>query len=1206
MSNQESSNIEEARLLLASVRKSIQPLSIRKKESLNLAMIMLKEALRLQTPVEKRRQGELSRMMDDQQGRAFTAVFTDRCFRSKSPNHFINLFCHLIDTYGLPRYLSIMNKVRFLFLRTLGPLVPKIAASFAISKLRKCTEHAVIHGESATFFKYLQKRRHQGFHVTVNHLNEAVLGEQEAQRRLSQYIYDLTQEMVESISLSISTLYSQVNPVARADTLEKLGERLRELYRAAMHHKYRHLDGRKNSKFVCLDIEGYSELYLTKDVFMMVLQEPEFMHLSAGIELQACFPDSFLILKELISWSQKRYQQGGAPIKIRIVKGANLGLEDVEASIHGWPRAAFHSKNETDANFKKMLEYACVPEHAQATNISIGSHNLFDIAYALLLRSEQGIEQHISFEILEGMCDHIARVVKELTGAVTMYAPVATKSDFQYAMAFLFRRLDAYTGPDHFLRHFCGMKVGSDEWELQATMFNEACHDIDSVAETPRRTQNRQLPPIQATSELEFENEPDTDFSLPQNMEWARQVIQQRHNYRHEAIPLVIGGNEIHHEKPEGLKYDVSHPQGPSYPFSLATLEDMDQALIFAKGHQSDWAKDECTMQRIACIKAFAQKMRERRSDLIAAMIFDAGKTLEDADKEVSMAIDFAEYYALRMSRLAAINDLNWSYKGITLVLAHSSFPIAIPASGIVAALVTGNCVLFKPAMPAVLCGYKLAQCFWDAGISQSVLQFTPMCNDENHYSVVKDKRISCVVLTGSTNMVQHLLSLRPDLDLFASTGGKNSMIITPFSDLDAAVKDLIQSAFSHNGQKCSSTSLAICTHEMYNDPCFRRQLRDATASLPAGSAWDLENRITPLMEPPSKELLRGLTTLEPGEEWLLQPQQSITNPNLWSPGIKLGVKKGSFMHQTKLFGPVLGLMCADDLDHAIKLANGTRYGLNAGIHTLDDREQKKWQKSMVVGNLCINRPTVGMKVRHQPFGGTKQSSFGFGAKIGGSNYITQFMRVKPVGLPKEKYPVSEPVNQLTPVLEKFNLSAEEQGLWYASLSNYAFYWQQLGTKKDFTKFVGQDNFFLYVPRKRIGFRIQSDDRPIDYLRVFAAALTCGAALHVSWDKTVTDFPTQVDWSMLLPSFSFTEESDEEFTQRILNREIRRLRLLAPITYEIQEACGTAACSMTIAPALPNGRYELLHYLREVSISHNYHRYGNLGPREGELRKPIL
>ena len=150
--------------------------------------------------------------------------------------------------------------------------------------------------------------------------------------------------------------------------------------------------------------------------------------------------------------------------------------------------------------------------------------------------------------------------------------------------------------------------------------------------------------------------------------------------------------------------------------------------------------------------------------------------------------------------------------------------------------------------------------------------------------------------------------------------------------------------------------------------------------------------KVNPLINAPSAHLLRALTSLEEGEEWLLQPQQDTLNPNLWSPGIKIGVKPYSFTHQTELFGPVLGVMCADNLEEAIALANATPYGLTAGLHTLDEREQLLWKKTIVAGNCYINRGITGAIVRRQPFGGCKGSSFGKGAKAGGPNYLIQLM----------------------------------------------------------------------------------------------------------------------------------------------------------------------------------------------------------------------
>ncbi|MCB1117616.1 MAG: proline dehydrogenase family protein [Chlamydiia bacterium] len=1196
MPDKDSPHMEEAKELLNNVRKESFDSDKRKKEALNLAQHLLSESLRIQSKTEKSRQAELFRMMHDARGKTFSTAFTDRAFRTSNPVRATEQICHLLDLYGLPRFLSPIKKLKLCAFRLLGQTFPSLTVKMAMRSLRQMTSHVIIPGEHEKFVRHLEKRRQQNFRLNINHLGEAILGEQEAQRRLNIYLNDLMKDSVECVSVKISTLYSQINPLAWDDTLDKLAERLRELYRAAM--------TTYPAKLVTLDMEEFRDTHLTVDLFKKVLSEPEFLPLTAGIALQAYLPESFDHLQHLTAWAEERMQNGGAPIRIRIVKGANIAMEDVEASIKGWPRAPYQNKVETDGNFKMMLDFAMHPERMSSVRIGVGSHNLFDIAYALILRTERGVETAVEFEMLEGMCDHYRDVIQSLCGNVLLYTPVATAKDFQHALAYLFRRLDENTGPDNFLRYSFGLEPGSDEWDMQVTMFLESCKELNQLDHSCRRTQDRNKP-VQITSATPFENEPDTDFSLPQNAKWAKGIVEEWQHKTIDPIPLVIGSQTIHHNPPSAQGWDKSQPLQSCYSYSSATSAELDKALIVAKGHEQHWANVPVTT-RCACIKKLANILRKKRGALIGAIIKDGGKSFAEADSEVSEAIDFAEYYVDVMQRMHLCTDLELSPKGTYLVASPWNFPIAIPAGSIIGALLAGNCILFKPASETVLCGHLLVRCFWEAGIDQNVLQFIPTADDPEGSNLIRDARLTGVILTGSTETAQHFISLRPNLEISAETGGKNSMIITALADRDQAVRDLLHSAFGHNGQKCSATSLAICEHEVYHDSTFRRQLRDAAASLHVGSAWDMSSKITPLIKQPSEKLLRGLTRLEPGEEWLLEPRQDTRNPKLWSPGIKLGVKKGGFTHQTELFGPVLGIMCANNLDHAIKLANGTPYGLTSGLHSLDEREQHKWQQSIRAGNLYINRTTTGAIVRRQPFGGTKQSSFGFGVKAGGSNYLMQFMHIKHADLPKEKYPVGELVNNLTPLLEKFDFTTEEQGLWYGSLSNYAYWYQRLGNDKDRIKLIGQDNILRYIPRKKIALRIFPGDKPIDILRVIAATLTCKAPLQVSWDPKEIDFRAHANWELLLPHFSLHRETLDELKKRIKNHDIRRLRLLSPPDPSLITVCRSANCTPSIGPVLANGRYELLHYLRELSISFDYHRYGNLGIRDGELRKPTL
>ena len=558
------------------------------------------------------------------------------------------------------------------------------------------------------------------------------------------------------------------------------------------------------------------------------------------------------------------------------------------------------------------------------------------------------------------------------------------------------------------------------------------------------------------------------------------------------------------------------------------------------------------------------------------------------------------------MRQFTSHPDLEWSPKGTVLVASTWNFPKAIPCGGILAALVTGNCALFKPAPETVYTGYALAKLLWEAGIPKKVLQFINCEDDPVGSKLIQDERVNSVILTGATSTGKLFLKLRPGLDLSAETGGKNALIVSALSDRDLAIKELIQSAFGHNGQKCSAASLAILEQEVYDDPHFMQQLRDAAASLKVGSAWDPKNKMTPLVNPPNETLHRGLTTLEPGESWLLEPKADPHNPRMWTPGIKLGVKRGNFTQKNELFGPVLGLIRAENLDQAIHIANSTPYGLTSGLHSLDKREQKKWQRLIIAGNCYINRSITGAIVRRQAFGGTKSSCFGRGAKAGGPNYLAQFMDAKQIGIPKEKFPVGEWVNNLTRFLEKFDLSAEDLGVWYASISSYAFHWQQFRRDKDKSKVVGEDNFLRFQPHKKLSFRIGPNDSPLDYLRVFAAALTTGTRLEISWEKSADAKIRQANWEVLLPIFNIIEEDEKAFIDRIEQGHIKRVRMLQEPSQALKEAVSKNAGYIDHAAVLANGRVELIHYIREISLSISYHRYGNLGLREGELRCPIL
>jgi RHH-type proline utilization regulon transcriptional repressor/proline dehydrogenase/delta 1-pyrroline-5-carboxylate dehydrogenase len=539
------------------------------------------------------------------------------------------------------------------------------------------------------------------------------------------------------------------------------------------------------------------------------------------------------------------------------------------------------------------------------------------------------------------------------------------------------------------------------------------------------------------------------------------------------------------------------------------------------------------------------------------------------------------------------------------------NFPLSIPASGVLAALAAGNSVLLKPAPEAVLVGWHLARALWDGGIPRETLQFVPCPDDDVGRALITDARVDAVILTGSAETARRFLTWRPDLALFAETSGKNAMIITALSDRDQAIRDLVHSAFGHQGQKCSAASLAICEAEVYDDVVFRRQLRDAAASLDVGSAWEPSSRITPLTQAPGEALRRALTTLDEGEEWLLEPRlMTGEHPHLWSPGIKLGVRGGSFFHGTECFGPVLGLMRAENLDEAIALANGTAFGLTSGIQSLDDREIDRWIDRIEAGNLYVNRPITGAMVGRQPFGGWKASSVGPGAKVGGPNYVLQLARWRASTSlsPTERDGRGEneslsPIGgegrvrgQLPALLGRcLEESSDEQAkeLLRASAASYALAWQRhFSREHDPMRILGERNVFRYRPCRRVLVRAEaaSPAGRLALQQVLLAALTCDVPVTVSLSRG-DPWP----WLGEHAAVAAAIESEAVLIEHLRSaKDVERLRVLDPVSLGVRAAAHEAGAAVIDAPALATGRLELRWHLREQTIARVVHRYGNV------------
>ncbi|EFK09106.1 aldehyde dehydrogenase (NAD) family protein [delta proteobacterium NaphS2] len=1189
------------------------------KDALNLAESWQNRANALLTREEKTLQKYMAAFLDNPRDKAVMAAFIDQSFRSEDPERVAGQIKFLMQKYGVPDFFSAGDKLLMRIFLGIGHHFPHVSIPRVMAKMRDDSSRSVIPGEKRELKHHLETRAREGVIMNINHLGEAVLGEDEALTRLRAYENDLKDPLIQYISVKISTIYSQISSLAFDHTVAVLEERLSRLLRTARENCYTRMDGSQSPKFVNLDMEEYRDLEITVAAFTRTLDHSEFVHVSAGLALQAYLPDSYPIQQALTRWARDRVNRGGAPIKIRIVKGANLEMEKVESALRNWPLAPYDNKPDVDAAFKRMIRYGLRPENIRAAHIGVGSHNLFDQAYAYVLARNNHVLEHFSVEMLEGMADHVRRAVQETTGNLVLYAPVANREQFVSAIAYLIRRLDENTGEENFLRHACHLEPGGRTWQYLKDQFLRSLGH--NAREGSFRTQDRNAEDFRDAGhpflEGRFRNEPDTDWSLAPNRAWARSIRGKWMKGSGDAplqVPLVFSGREVFSGRHAQSVVDTARKDGKegAHPvvalWARATEQDLKSAVGSAKADPGGW-RNLPPEDRRNVLKKAAVEIRRARGDLIGAAAAEGGKVFYESDGEVSEAVDFVEYYSRAACDLKELKGVTFHGRGVGVVLSPWNFPIAIPCGGIAASLAAGNTVLIKPASSAVLTAWVLCGCFWRAGIDQHTLQFVPCPGETSGHILTTHPDVDYVIFTGGTETGLKIQKARPQGLLAAETGGKNATIVTAMSDRDQAIKNVVYSAFGHSGQKCSATSLLILERPVYEDRNFLRQLVDAARSYAAGSPWEFQHRTGPLIRPPSGDLKWALTELDTGESWALKPEMKEDNPSLWTPGIKLGVRPGSRSHMTEFFGPVLSVLKAENLDEAIDLVNATGYGLTSALESLDPREQDHWQKRVRAGNLYINRGTTGAMVLRQPFGGMGKSALGAGVKVGGPNYLLQFMNFDGMGFPEAGALISE--SSLLTIVQEWEtkLFWGRLNVWRKDLERVVLGIRsclyrmetEFSRENDYFNLRGQDNIFRYRPYDRVILRLHEKDTLFEVLVRVAAARIAGCKTLLSVQAGLcsgaVEFFDTSEGMRFLEGLVPQEQTEDELIGMLAENPLVRYAAPDRVPMTIHEAAAERGCHISRDPVLMEGRLEMRHYFQEQSLCNSYHRYGNLGDR---------
>ena len=869
------------------------------------------------------------------------------------------------------------------------PIAENLTANLVKKNISQMA-HTFITGEDAhQAVKGLRQIWDRGLGFTVDLLGEAAVAETETKDYQKRYL-DLVENLAKetkpwpenpvlekmplgdiprtNVSVKLSSLYSQIDPLAFRESVDAIKKNLRPVLEVAV----------KNNVFINIDMEqdSFRELFFSvaEEIFF---ETPFRDYPNFGLVIQAYLKNSKRDLERLIEYSKHR----GVPLTARLVKGAYWDFEVIRAKQLGWEIPVFTSKSATDANYEQCVELLLKSyPHVLA---AFGSHNVRSLSYAMAKAEELKLERGVfEIQMLYGMADAFKQVLVKQGYRVREYAPIG---EMIPGMAYLVRRLLENSSNESFLR----VKFMKPS---QAKTFLEA----------PKAGENGN----QSFDKNFFENESPIDFSKKENRDWIEPMFQSLEKKLPLFVHPMIDGNEV-----EGTPlFEVSNPSQISQvvtKFTMANQYHGDLAIKACEKALKTWSKWDAK-RRADVIQKTGGLFKEWRREMIAMIVLETGKSLPEADADVCEAIDFCRYYAEQILGLSSphlLTDLlgeenfySYRARGIAVAIAPWNFPLAILTGMTVGPLVCGNPVIMKPAEQSTGVASYLYRALLKAGVPKEAVQFLPGSGEVIGEYLVNHSKVHIITFTGSKAVGLNILrgayhplpGQKHIKKVVAELGGKNGIIVDEDADLDEAVQGVLSSVFGFQGQKCSACSRIFVLESCYEK--FKKRFVDAMLSLKMGPAENLDTKVGPVIDAEAKNRLIDVIQKHRTKvlAQLSVPQDLENEGHFVPPTIFEDTDPKSDLGQKEFFGPLVTLYKVQDLTEAILGMNGVDYALTGGIFSRSPANIERAKNELEVGNFYINRGITGAMVSRQPFGGFKLS--GLGGKAGGPDYLLQFL----------------------------------------------------------------------------------------------------------------------------------------------------------------------------------------------------------------------
>ena len=881
-----------------------------------------------------------------------------------------------------------------------GGLTGMVAVEVIKRNVVKMAENFILGHDAGEAIPMLRKLHGQGIGFTADLLGEATLGEAEARVYFDRYrdlIESLSAEVekwpadailnschsgpipVANVSIKLSALEPRLDPVNTQGCVARLKHRVLPIFLLA----------KQKNVFLNVDLENWQLHGITYDLFEEILAHPELRAWPhVGIVVQAYLKHASKDVDRLLTLAKER----GAPITVRLVKGAYWDYEVAMSQQWGLPCPVLTRKADTDAQYER-LSRVLLQNHNHLSP-AFGSHNLRSLVNALVTADDLKVPRNAyEIQMLYGMAEPERKVLRSRGYRVRVYSPVGALLP---GMAYLVRRLLENTSNSGFLR-----QSHHDGAEIAALLSSPAKSHL------PVNAVGNQDPSVSdmVPGDLEspFRNCPRTDFAIPSARAAFVGAISEWKSKFPLCVPVVVNGKEQNPSasrnwfSPNDSKMLVAH-------VDLATMSQADQAAEAADRAFGAW-RDQPLRMRAILAEKLADLLEADRIRLATVQCLETGKPWQEADLDVAEAVDFCRYYARQaLVELAPrtqgqvpgeLNTLGYQGRGPTVVIAPWNFPLAILCGMSVAALVAGNPVILKPAEQSSAMAYELFLAMQKAGFPAEVIHFVPGLGEEIGAYLVAHPKIAQIAFTGSlqvgTAILREAAILRPGQDrlkrVVCEMGGKNAIIVDDDADFDDAVTGVLRSAFGYAGQKCSACSRVIVVGDVYQ--AFLDRLIASCEGLAVLSAESPACDVSPVIDAESQQRLETVIANPGPGARLLYRGQAPVGGNFVAPAIFEVQDAGHRLMQDELFGPVLAVIKAEDFNQALDIATSTSFALTGAVYTRSPSHIEDARARFRVGNLYINRGSTGALVERQPFGGFGHS--GLGTKAGGPGYLLHF-----------------------------------------------------------------------------------------------------------------------------------------------------------------------------------------------------------------------